>query len=445
MKSRTCVFGLALMAAWSTVAIADRNIDSVDPPDAGTPMSQWTPAQQYSPMSAGRGPSRWGYGGKFGLLLFADEMGDKLSEAGRFNLIQECIGYKKGGTEHTLLWAMCGPDVKAFDIKKFEAELKADQISEYSLGMTMKTVNDIYGNAKKLGETIEAAAKDDPGVAAVLKLTDEAKAEWQKYLGAHKAEYERYLTLKDAVRSGKSNHKNFSGCWEATQPAFAKLVTATKFPWEASRDYLPEYVNVMLTSTENYITVASFASCTYSVDAGGEALAAAALSNKAPRIRVGWRTIALAKALDPKFKPKFADRSIDYSENGMQSQWLSQGFIMSGINDTLKIMTPKQGEIRKVKKDGDVTTISFKGGKVSQCLNWKETRKITSTAANGDPIYERICTKRGMVEDQTEDVEINTKFATGAAAGTSIWIVGKFPVTVWKGKKFVAVLGQPKK
>jgi len=106
-------------------------------------------------------------------------------------------------------------------------------------------------------------------------------------------------------------------------------------------------------------------------------------------------------------------------------------------------MTPVQGTVSKVKADGDVVHISFKGDSVDACLEWKTTNRIQSYAANGDPMYEKVCKKRGKVANQENDAQVSSKFATGIAPGTSVLIVFKFPVTVWKAKKFVAVLGQP--
>ena len=451
MRWKTCVLRATVVAlALATQAWADgRSIDDVEGPAKSAALSSWTPAQQYIPVRGRSGSSaaQLGYTGPGGLLMFADELGDKLSELGRISVIDHCFEYGEKATSSTLLWALCGPDVKAFDVKKLESELKADGISPESQKDVLEAAKRIHDKATQIGAVIEEAAKDDPGVAQVLKLADTAKAEWSKWLGSNKAAFDQYLALKDAVRSGKSNHKSFADCWKATEPGFVKLVKAAKFPWDYSGDYLPGYMSVLLTSTDGYIKAASFAACAYSVHESGEALAAAALNHDSlsGTVRVGWRTLALAKAVDPKFKPKFAERGLNWGEFGMLSPWRRSSYKLPGLNDTAKIMTPAQGVIAKVKKEGDITKLSFKGDKVDACLHWKETRKVQSIAANGDPIYERVCTKRGKVDNKEHDTEVATKFAAGLAPGVSVLIVNKYPVTAWKGKKFVAVFGVPKK
>lgn len=431
----------AALTVGPAVAAADRSIDDVKEPDKGSAISTWTPTQQWWP---NRGNvSTHGYGSKFGMLVFADEMGDKLSELGRVTLIDRCFEYAQADTSATLLWAICGGDVKAFDERKLGAELKADGISVQSAVDVHRDAMEIVGKAKKIGEAVEAAAKDDPGVAAVLELADTARAEWTTYLGKHKDAFARYLALKDGVRSGKSNHKNFAGCWEATQPAFAKLVKATKFPWELSGDYMPGYMAYLVKTPESYITAASFAACAYSVHESGEALFAAASNQPAGGVRVGWRTIALAKALDQGFAPKFAERALSISN--MRSTWQRDTVKMEGVNDIAPIMTPAQGTLATVKKDGDVARLAFKGNTVDACLEWKTTNRVQSVSANGDVNYVKTCKKRGKVANQETATEVGSKFAAGLAPGVDVLVVYKFPVVAWKGKKFVAVFGVPVK
>lgn len=451
MMVKTCLLGTSLVVmvlAGSAVA-ETRTIEDVEGPAKDAPMASWTPVQQYLPTS-GRGrafPSSLGYRDAGGMLMFADELGDNLSELGRLSVIYHCFAFPQGGARDALSWALCGSDVKALDLKKLEDELKAGGISPQSQATVLKSAQEWHATAMKIGEAVETAAKDDPGVAQVLALADSAKAEWSKWLSANKDAFGRYLALKDAVRSGKSNHKSFAGCWEATAPAFEKLVKAAKFPWELSGDYLPGYMSFLLTGPDHYIKAASFAACAYSVHEGGEALAAAALNHRPMRgaIQVGWRTLALAKAWNPKFKPRFADRGLAWNEYQMLSAWRENSFGMPGVNGITAIATPVQGVIAKVKKDGDVTTLSFKKEKVETCLQRKDTRKVLQIAPNGDVIYEKVCVKYGKVDSKNDDIEVATKFATGLKPGISVLIVNKYPVTAWQGKKFVAVFGVPKK
>jgi len=438
MKSRKRVLWSAVLAfafAGPRFAHADKKIEDVKEPDKGTSLSAWTPAQQWMPLNAR--VATHGYGSAAGMLVLADELGDKLSELGRVSLIDRCFEYAEADTKSALMWALCGPDVKAFDRKKLESELTAEGIAESSRKDVLSEVDRIIAKAKKVGEVVDAA--NDPGIAALLKFPAAARTEWNAYIGKNKDAFARYLRLRDAVRSGKSNHKDFDGCWNATRPAFEKLVKATSFPWELSGDYLPGYTAVMITDTASYISAASFAACAYSVHESGEALMVAVSNQKGGVIRVGWRSIALAKAMAPSFKPKFAERSLRFED--MLSKWSNSRISVEGLDERAAIMTPAQGNVASIKADGDLTKISFKGDTVDACLEWKTTKKVQSVAPNGDPVYEKVCAKRGEVANQENDTAIATKFAVGIKPGVDVLLVDNFPVTAWKGKKFVAVFG----
>lgn len=445
-KRTMSVFGSSVLAMVMATGVAAAEPDRIDdtPNPTKVPQQDWTPTQQWRAFDA-----MAIQGGMFARLVFADEMGSKLTELGRGSLITEFFrnSTAKDATS-AVLWALAGADAKALDLKKAAAELTAANIYERDAESILDDLTEAKANALKVGAAVEAAAADDPGVAAILKVAETAKAEWATYAGKNAAAYERYLALKDGVRTGKTNHKSFAGCWDATQPAFATLVKATKFPWEVSGDYLPAYVNAMVSSPETYVTTAAFAACAWSVDPAGEALAAGALNaDRVGGIQVGPRTITLTKLMAPALKPKFADRELSQKwENGMRSRFQNDGrYLMPSINDIMKMMTPLQGALATVKADGDVTNIAFKGSTVDACLQWVSSNKVSSVSASGDVQYEKKCKKRGKVEEQADPTEVATKFAGGFKPGVSVLLVNKFPVTAWQGKKFVAVLGVPVK
>ena len=410
---------------------------AVDAPDKTAPLSTWTPVQQWMPHQGNRGDPRtdYGYGSLAGALALADELGDKFSELGRASLIDTCFKNIKADESGTLAWAMCGNDVNALDLKKLEAELTAEGVAP---GQIVADATEALDKAKKIGAAVEALAKDDPGIVAVLKLGDAARAEWTAYLAKNRAAADRFLALKDAVRSGKSNNKGFADCYKETQPPMAKLVKATKFPFEINGDPMVSYVALVIGTTEGYITTVAYAACAISASAGGEAIYAAAANVKGGQLRFGWRSIALAKALDANFKPKFADRKL--AIRNWEFQW-RYGVKMALANDNAAIMTPKQGVVGSMKVDGDDTKISFKGDTVDECLQWKETNKVQQVSPNGSVSYEKTCLKRGKVANQESAISIPTKYLGGISVGTSIQAVSEFPVAAWKGKTITGMFG----
>lgn len=255
-----------------------------------------------------------------------------------------------------------------------------------------------------------------------------------------------YEKLKTGMRSNKSNDPSFDGCWDATQPAFAKLVRATKFHWDNDGDdAVKGRIDELTTTPAAYYTVANFAMCAYAAHASGGVLASEALRPAPGTEILGWRTMLIAKLLDQKFKPKFADRSLAWDgELGPTKIIRESGnpdIQVAWPGGSMKIQT---GVVKKMKKDGDDTTVSFTGSIVEDCLNWKETGKIRTWDTAGDPVYERICTKRGkVVDDAPDDTTFGTKLTDGFAPGVGVAFIGGFAEECYndKAKKFVSILG----
>jgi hypothetical protein len=198
----------------------------------------------------------------------------------------------------------------------------------------------------------------------------------------------------------------------------------------------------LVRTTEGYITTAAYAACAYSVHEGGEALIAGAANQESGGIiKVGWRSLALAKALDPGFTPKFAERSLRLDD--MRTSWRRDRVILEGINENAHIMTASEGTVATIKPDGDAAKITFKKDTVNACLEWKETTKISQISPNGTITYEKTCKRRGKRVNETTATEVGTKFARGITPGANVVVVSRFPVAVTKGAKLVAVLGVP--
>lgn len=437
-------FTVAALAAIPAVAHA-KSISDIAPPPATAPFAAWTAVQQWMPDggNAGNPLSDYGYSSQAGSLAWADEMGDRLSALGHATVIVQCFDHLDEDPHVSALrWLLCSTDLKAYDAAKARAELAAAGIDKESADEVLAKIQDTIARATKLGAAVDEAAKDDPGLQQLRKLVDAAKAEWSTYAGAHKAEIERYLALKDAVRSGKTTNKAFAGCYEATQPAFAKLVKATapSIPWDVGDDYLPGYMNYLERTTDGYITTVAWAACAWGAHESGAAPYGAAANRAGGSLRAGWRTIAVANLLDPALKVKFADRAFNLSS--LRSGW-EFGIKLPGINDNAQIENPHQGVVKALKADGDTTVVSFRSDKVEECLEWADTDKIAGINRNGDLRYEKVCKRRGMVASQTEDVEAPTRYLTGVKPGDSFAAVAKFPVVSWKGKKLTSLLGVP--
>jgi hypothetical protein len=427
----------AAPAAAAAAAPANtKRIEDVPAPDPKAALSTWTAAQQWMPR--GKWGSDYGYNNLSGAIALADELGDRLSELGRASLITACFHNAKEDATSALIWAVCGHDVAVLDLAKLEGELAAEAIGPASHGEVVAAAKEQLAAARKVGAAVEAAAKDDPGVAALVQLGAAAREEWSAYASKNRDAIDRFLALKDAVRSGKSNHKNYAGCFEATQPAFVRLVRTTKFPWDVQGDPMPFHVAFVTATTAGYVTTVAYAACAVGQDPAGEAIYAAAANQPGGGARFGARSIALAKALAPSFKPAFADRSLRL--DGMAFPW-KYGMTMPGASSTASIMTPGGGVVAAIKPDGAATRLSFQGNTVVECLEWVDTNRIAQVTPNGSVSYQKTCKRRGRVANQASAVSVPSKYVGGIAVGVHVLTVDQFPVVAWKGKKITGVLG----
>jgi hypothetical protein len=398
--------------------------------DQKAPPPTWTPVQQW------RGNTQL-FHGEFGYATFADELGSKLSQLGRARVVVECFMRAKANATDAIIWAMCGDDVAAVDLKGIEAELKAEGISDREREDVKKDIQEALDKAKKVGAAVEAAAKDDPGVAAVLAAGKAARAEWRKFAESHAQLVDTAMQMQAAAYT--QHAKNFPGCADKTRPAFEKLVRSHKFV-DGDGDQVMVYVNQLRDTPESYLITLAWGACAMALDQGGEGIYAGIAHGQPGRILRGERTYVLVKLFADSLKPKFADRSLNVKQ--MRDTIFYNGGISPPGNDIATMMTPSRGKLKSVKAAGDTVKLGFSADKVDGvCLQWRDTKKVTGVSPGGDVQYEKECVKRGSVDNQTSDVEISSLFVGGLKPGVNVIIVHGLPVVAWVGKKNVAILG----
>ena len=368
-----------------------------------------------------------------------DQYGDKISDFGRWAYVDKCLdgsAKQQGRATEAVHWALCGDELKALDMEKLKEyfTLIADRRPQKVLDM------------KKAGAELEAEAKTEPGLMAILKQVEAAKGDWKAFEAANHDAIALYQKLKEGVRTSKSNAPQFEGCWDATQPAFAKAVRATNFTWDNAGDDEPGgRIAEVVTNAATYYAAANFGMCAYAAHATGAVLAGAAMGARGGVF--GWRTMLISKFVDPKFKPKFTDRSMSWStgEHGTAQYFnKSAGYDVSFPWPDGAGMKMHVGVVKKMKKDGDDTLVQFKGIVLEECTDWKETGKIRTWDTAGDPVYERKCLKRGKVEqDAPGDATMGTNLLDGFAVGVGVAFIGDYPEEVYdvKKKKFISILG----
>ena len=412
----------------STGGGGDKSMSDIAEPDPKAPVTSWTPVQQ-SMENVG------GYGAALGRVVLADELGDKLSQLGRLKTIEIC--FKRYGdidAKAAVQWAVCGDDVRAASLDKADAEMKAEGLNRGDREQLLGYAKDALDDANKVGVVVEAAAKEDAGVAAILAAGKAARAEWKAFASANAPLLHTVRGLQDAVRKGSA--KAFAGCADRTRPAFEKLVRGQRFT-DNGGDPLVSYVDQLRGKLDSHMVTMAYGACASGLDASGEGLYAAIGNGDAGTVLRGERTYVLMKLLASSFKPKFDDRALKLSD---MMQPFVRTFIKVPGNWVTAIMTPNTGKIAKVTTSGDVTMLSFAKDKVEKCLEWRTTDRIASIR-DGEVRYEQECGRRGLVDNQIEDTEIATVFASGLKAGMMITMVNKFPVVAWTGKVNHVLLG----
>ncbi|HUQ07469.1 MAG TPA: hypothetical protein VM261_33480 [Kofleriaceae bacterium] len=410
----------ALLVGSVGTAAANRELRAVEMPAKTAPITSWTPIQQLQL----DGADPYGYYHAAGFLALADELGDRLSHLGRASIVAQCF---RGGNERNsevLSWAICRDDFVALDLAKAEAEIVAAGVSQEDRERAMAWITEEHERAREVVATFDEAARTDRGLKKVRADVEAAKKEWAAYVGAHRADVELYLTLKDAVRTGKRNDPAFAGCDAKTRPRFEKHVrsVAKKIPWET--DSLEGYMYYLVDgSIDGYITTVSWAACAFSVHPAADPVLAQAASTNVNLIRAGWRTVAIGKLSADDYKPRFDDSSF-YLRRDDLSAYITHAGLSKSDN-------PTWGEVKKVKKHDDELTIIFAMGQIEGgCLRWVTRRG------------EKECAERGDYENEVDPVDVPLAYAAGIKPGVSMKTGGpQFPMVVWKGKKILAIFG----
>ena len=342
-----------------------------------------------------------------------DALGDKLTEAGRLAYIEECIKSTK-----PVIWALCQPDIDAFDRGKVFAEVGADTGREGYERTTVRLA--AYGLKARLeahaAKTKELIGKD-PGYAKLFEVAAQAR----KGYSADPAMLAVAAAMDDARVTNST--KKFEGCdettWSAFQTAVSKL-PAAKFK-DLKRDtYVDEAMNVVVNDPDAYLAALSVYLCR---GTKGDMLARSI--GQALQYWPGYRGPRTAGFT----AIRGANIALDQRDAKIEYPRYSQKFISGRGNQR----GGGAGAVSAVKPGGDKTTIEFvaKLRKEQVCTDWKDTNHVVQILANGSVIYDYICTKYGTItiNDAPGPKAVSPRYAAGAKAGATV-IVDEDLVTV---------------
>ena len=152
------------------------------------------------------------------LLYVLDAHGEKLTEAGRLGFIERCLEAKRPAE-----WALCQPDLDAFDAKKLSAELRADtKRSGYERMVVRIAAYMVQPKLAARAKEVEALLAKDPGYKTLFATAATARAGWAARVDAKLVELALAMDDARVTRSAKA----IEGCAERTWTAFSDAIRA---------------------------------------------------------------------------------------------------------------------------------------------------------------------------------------------------------------------------
>ncbi len=349
-----------------------------------------------------------------GAAYTADALGPKLTEVGRFAYIHKCL--RARDNEQPVVWAMCQPDIDAFDRKKFANEVRMDTAVTGSDRMAMRLlVQDYDQQIKDHADAVKKLIAKDAGYATVFKTAEQGYKDFAKVDAA----YVQLAADMDDARVTNSR-KAFDGCSEKAWPAWKKAVSAIPAKKFANFKRAPgdeneivQAVGVVIGDPTGYLATVSLYICE---GLGGDRdkmdYLAKALGNTAsrwpgyrgPRLSAQTAVMANGVTLDDR------DARIDYP--GVNHGWMDQNMSSSGGG---------RGVVASVKVSGGKAVVTFKKEfeKQEQCTNWKSSNKITQITSSGSLIYESWCTasKSVTVDKSFGPQTVKARYVEGLKPG----------------------------
>lgn len=421
-------------AAWAVAPQSSRYPNTTLPPeDAKKRWSALDPVEQYLALNYDLGDEK-------DANYLADALGPKLSEAGRLAyVLTACLN----SNAKEVQWAMCQPDLDAFDFKKLVAELRADKKHPGATRFLIRLAayQLLPEKLRERGPEIKAARDKDPAFAKMFELAAAARKQWEGTWKSDAALLDLALQMDDARVS--RSRKAFADCDDKTWSAWKDAVGAipAKRFGEVQRDeYLIEYKSGLLAviagDPRGYLAATAFYAC----QANGEkpdplVRSLGILLERWPGFR-GPRTAAHTAILTAGLELDDKDARIEYPD--VYRRWFSQnGSTNGGGVGTIKSVTPQ----------GDNVRVEFapKLEKQLQCTESKRTNRITQIRSDGTLVYETLCLKSATVtvDRKSAPQTIKARYGAGLKPGMSVITVEDALIGAWPkdGVNTPAIIG----
>lgn len=359
----------------------------------------------------------------------ADALGASLTEVGRIGYIERCLSSDRVGD-----WALCQPDLDAFDPARFATQLRADKASTPDGYARVLVRIAAYKVSKRIAARTEEVAKlvaKDPGYAALFKAAATAHADWAARPPA--AALLDGVTRMDIARVTRSNAA-YAGCEDATWAPFQAAIGAIPAKRFAALNpdgaaFLYDSLSLLTSERDPSLASLAFFLCRQPGASPDPLVRFLGIAmERWPGFR-GPRNAAHAALLQAEFKLDDRDARITYRDLNRSSDqrgaWITGSGNMHGGGE---------GVVAAVKPDGDKVRVEFvkKMVKVEVCDDWQATNRVIGLDASGSLRYEQVCkrSKIETVDSASAPRSVNARYATGVKPGVHVSLLEDIVLTV---------------
>lgn len=342
----------------------------------------------------------------------ADTFGERLSQAGRLAYITRCL------KAEPLVWAMCQPDIEAFDAEKLAVELRTDTHGGFDRIRASIAAFEIRSDLAAHATEVKALLAKDAGYGTMFELAKAARKDWMKVDPA-------LLAIANAMEDAEATNsrKASEGCGARTWSAWSGYVAslpAKQFSGFEKRlgHWFEDQAMAKISGTPNgYLASLALVRCS---DLTGEARDLVQFLERPmghwPGFR-GPRTMAHTAVLAA---------NIALDDRGARID--SPSFLRHGgrMGDTSRGGT---GTIGAIERMGDTAKITFSNIKGTQpkCVRGHYTNRVVQLRDDGVLVYEYVCVEERLEaysEPPAPPQNIDGRYAAGLEPGMFVTTIG---------------------
>jgi len=355
----------------------------------------------------------------------ADALEPRLSEAGRLAYIGWCL---RSRNENAVLWAMCQPDIDAFNVKKLSDELRADKDhSGYERFTIRLNAYRFRSDLAEHAKAVKAKKGEDPAYAKMFEIAAATRKDWAAKRSANAALYDLALAMDDARVT--NSRKSFAGCEDKTEAAFKAAVSAIpaakygNIRDEMPNDVLDKAATLIVGEPRGYLAASAYYVCMAAGQPDVVVRYLGSAMERWPGFR-GPRTSAMSAILGAGLQ--LDDRGAEIEYPSVRRGWLSQSRSSNGGG---------WGLVSKVKAGADGVRVEFapKMVKVPQCQQYETRNRIAGIRADGTFIRESTCRKWANVsiDRRSSPQTVKSSYGAGLKAKTEVQILESTVIAVW--------------